>query len=49
MAAINDVSALKQLLKDRSRMDFVQGSTFKLEGCLMSVTELRWLALAAIR
>ena len=48
MAAINDSSALKQLLKDRSRRDFVRGSTFKLEGCLMSMTELRWLALAAL-
>ena len=48
MAAINDARALKQLLKDRSRMDFVRGSTFKLEGCLMSITELRWLALAAL-
>ena len=48
MAAINDAPALKQLLKDRSRMDFVRGSTFKLEGCLMSMTELRWLALAAL-
>ena len=48
MAAINDGPALKLLLKDRSRMDFVRGSTFKLEGCLMSITELRWLALAAL-
>ena len=48
VAAINDGPALRQLLRDRSRMDFVQGSTFKLEGCLMSVTELRWLALAAL-
>ena len=48
MAAINDAPALKQLLKDRSRMDFMRGSTFKLEGCLMSMTELRWLALAAL-
>ncbi len=48
MAAINDAPTLKQLLKDRSRMDFERGSTFKLEGCLMSMTELRWLALAAV-
>ena len=48
MAAINDAPTLKQMLKDRSRMDFERGSTFKLEGCLMSMTELRWLALAVL-
>jgi hypothetical protein len=48
IAAINDRPTLKQLLNNRSRMDFDRGSTFKLEGCLMSITELRWLALAAL-
>ena len=48
MATINDAPALKQLLKDRIPTDFMRGSTFKLEGCLMSMTELRWLALAAL-
>ncbi|WP_282604536.1 hypothetical protein [Pelagibius sp. Alg239-R121] len=47
-AGLTDVSRLKRGFQELRRQDFDQGNVLQIDGCMLSVTELRLCALAAL-